>query len=71
MKENYERINNIYTEFSKLCGGNLDKLKNNLKQMKEIYLERENEMVNMSKLYVQSMNGYGTSLQETKIIKCL
>lgn len=34
--------------------------------MKEIYLERENEMVNMSKLYVQSMNGYGTSLQETK-----
>lgn len=23
-------------------------------------------MVNMSKLYVQSMNGYGTSLQETK-----
>ena len=67
LKENYERINNIYTEFSKLCGGNLDKLKNNLKQMKEIYLERENEMVNMSKLYVvQSMNGYGTSLQETK-----
>ena len=66
LKENYEKINNIYTEFSKLCGGNLDKLKNNLKQMKEIFLERENEMVNMSKLYVQSMNGYGTSLQETK-----
>lgn len=66
LKENYERINNIYTEFSKLCGGNLDKLKNNLKQMKEIYLERENEMVNMSKLYVNSMNGYGTSLKEAK-----
>jgi len=66
LKDNYEKINNIYTEFSKLCGGNLEKLKNNIKQMKEIYMDRENEMENMSKVYVESMNNYGEAIQEAE-----
>ena len=65
LKENYDKINNIYSEFSNLCGGNLEKLKNNIKQMKEIYIDRENEMENISKIYVDSMNNYGEAIQET------
>ena len=66
LKDNYEKINNIYTEFSKLCGGNLEKLKNNIKQMKEIYMDRENELENMSKVYVESMSNYGEAIQEAE-----
>ena len=56
LKKNFDNINNIYNEFSKLCGENNDKIKNNIKQMKEIYNERENEMIEISKTYVNSMN---------------
>ena len=66
LKDNYEKINNIYNEFSKLCGGNLEKLKNNIKQMKEIYMDRENELENMSKVYVESMSNYGEAIQEAE-----
>ena len=71
LKDNYEKINNIYNEFAKLCGGNLEKLKNNIKQMKEIYLDRENEIENISKIYVESMNNYAQALEETEKSKNL
>ena len=71
LKENYEKINNLYSEFSKLCGGNLEKLRNNIKQMKDIYLNRENEMVKMSKMYVECMNNYAMALQEKEKSKNL
>ena len=71
LKENYEKINNLYNEFAKLCGGNLEKLKNNIKQMKEIYLDRENEIENISKIYVESMNNYAQALEETEKSKNL
>ena len=71
LKDNYEKINNIYNEFDKLCGGNLEKLKNNIKQMKEIYLDRENEIENISKIYVESMNNYAQALEETEKSKNL
>ena len=71
LKENYEKINNLYNEFSKLCGGNLEKLRNNIKQMKDIYLNRENEMVKMSKMYVECMNNYAMTLQEKEKSKNL
>ena len=71
LKDNFEKVNNIYNNFTKLCGGNLEKLKNNIKQMKEIYLSRENEMENMTKSYVESMNNYAEALQETEKSKNL
>ena len=66
LKGNLDEINNIYNELSQLCGGNLEKLKNNVRQMKEIYMKRENEIENMSKLYVESMNNYSEALQEAE-----
>ena len=63
LKKNFDNINNIYNEFSKLCGENNDKIKNNIKQMKEIYNERENEMISFSKTYVNSMNNYGEAIK--------
>ena len=71
LKDNYEKINKLYNEFAKLCGGNLEKLKNNIKQMKEIYLDRENEIENISKIYVESMNNYAQALEETEKSKNL
>ena len=66
LKSNLDEINNVYNEFSQLCGGNLEKLKNNVRQMKEIYMNRENEIENMSKVYVESMNNYGEAIQEAE-----
>ena len=66
LKKNFDNINNIYNEFSKLCGENNDKIKNNIKQMKEIYNERENEMIEISKTYVNSMNNYEEAIKESE-----
>ena len=66
LKNNLNNINNIYKEFSKLCGENNEKIKNNIKQMKEIYTERENQMIDFSKIYVNSMNNYTEAIKESK-----
>ena len=66
LKNNLNNINNIYKEFSKLCGENNEKMKNNIKQMKEIYTERENQMIDFSKIYVNSMNNYTEAIKESK-----
>ena len=66
LKNNLNNINNIYQEFSKLCGENNEKIENNVKQMKEIYTERENQMIDFSKIYINSMNNYGEAIKESK-----
>ena len=66
LKNNLNKVNNIYQEFSKLCGENNEKIKNNIKQMKEIYTERENQMIDFSKIYVNAMNNYGEAIKESK-----
>jgi len=66
LKNNLNNINNIYKEFSKLCGENNEIIKNNIKQMKEIYTERENQMIDFSKIYVNSMNNYTEAIKESK-----
>ena len=64
LKNNLNNINNIYNSFAKLCGENNDKIKNNIKQMKEIYMDRENQMLEVSKLYINSMNNYTGAIKE-------
>ena len=66
LKNNLNNINNVYKEFSELCGENNEKIKNNIKQMKEIYTERENQMIDFSKIYVNSMNNYTEAIKESK-----
>ena len=64
LKNSLNNINNIYNSFAKLCGENNDKIKNNIKQMKEIYMDRENQMLEASKLYINSMNNYTGAIKE-------
>ena len=66
LKKNLNNINTIYDEFSKLCGDNNEKIRNNIKQMKEIYDQREEEMINISKIYVNSMNNYTEARKEAE-----
>ena len=66
LKNNLSNINRIYNAFVKLCGDNDEKIKNNIKQMKEIYMEREQQMMDSSKTYVNSMNNYGEAIKEAK-----
>ena len=66
LKKNLSNINRIYNAFVKLCGDNDEKIKNNIKQMKEIYMEREQQMMDSSKTYVNSMNNYGEAIKEAK-----
>ena len=66
LKNNLFNINRIYNAFVKLCGDNDEKIKNNIKQMKEIYMEREQQMMDSSKTYVNSMNNYGGAIKEAK-----
>ena len=64
LKNSLNNINNIYNSFAKLCGENNEKIKNNIKQMKEIYMDRENQMLEASKLYINSMNNYTGAIKE-------
>ena len=64
LKNSLNNINNIYNSFAKLCGENNEKIKNNIKQMKEIYMDRENQMLESSKLYINSMNNYTGAIKE-------
>ena len=65
LKNNLNNINTIYDAFSKLCGENNEKIKNNIKQMKEIYMNRENQMIDVSNLYITSMNNYTEAIKES------
>ena len=64
LKNSLNNINNIYNSFAKLCGENNEKIKSNIKQMKEIYMDRENQMLEASKLYINSMNNYTGAIKE-------
>ena len=64
LKNSLNNINNIYNSFAILCGENNEKIKNNIKQMKEIYMDRENQMLEASKLYINSMNNYTGAIKE-------
>ena len=64
LKNSLNNINNIYNSFAKLCGENNEKIKNNIKQMKEIYMDRENQMLEASKLYINSMNNFTGAIKE-------
>ena len=64
-KNNMNNINIIYTAFEKLCSENNDKIRNNIKQMKEIYMNREAQMLDISKLYINSMNNYTEAIKES------
>ena len=64
LKNSLNNINNIYNSFAKLCGENNEKIKNNIKQMKEIYMDRENQMLEASNLYINSMNNYTGAIKE-------
>ena len=59
LEERKKVVNSVYDLLKKLFEKGMDKLKNNVKQMKEMYLSREDEMVNMTKTYVDVMNIYG------------
>ena len=65
LKNNLNNINSIYSSFEKLCGENNDKIRNNIKQMKEIYMNREAQMLDISKLYINSMNNYSEAIKES------
>ena len=65
LKNNLNNINIIYTAFEKLCSENNDKIRNNIKQMKEIYMNREAQMLDISKLYINSMNNYTEAIKES------
>ena len=71
LKNNLNNINKIYKEFSQLCSDSNEKIKNNIKQMKDIYNERENEMQEFSKTYVNSMNNYSLARKAAENIKNL
>ena len=65
LKNNLNNINIIYTAFEKLYSENNDKIRNNIKQMKEIYMNREAQMLDISKLYINSMNNYTEAIKES------
>lgn len=66
LKNNYGELENTYNGMSQMCNEHLNKITENLGQMKQMYLNREKEMVNISKIYVDAMNNYSGSMKDSE-----
>ena len=68
-----KNINNIlndnYKESTKLINDHMQKLKSNISQMKEMYLNRETQTVNFTNIYVDAMNNYSSTISDSEKYK--